>query len=127
MIMDEHERRFLEFLTYVGFIKDEKVKIQIFFSGIPSLYSDKIHFDEPGTLEEALRKEKYLYEQNKGKPSFKKSWGGKKKSKMDQRKKGYKPQLFRTSSQGHLTQSESRITNYSGKRPRQQPIKMLGL
>jgi hypothetical protein len=47
MTMDEYERRFLELLRYVGFIKDEKVKIQIFFSGIPSFYNDKIHFDEP--------------------------------------------------------------------------------
>jgi hypothetical protein len=62
MKMDEYERRFLELLRYVGFIKDEKVKIQIFLSGIPYFYSDKIHFDEPKTLDEAIRKDKYLYE-----------------------------------------------------------------
>jgi hypothetical protein len=56
MRMDEYERRFLELLRYVGFIKDEKVKIQIFLSGIPSFYTNKIHFDEPNTLEEAIRK-----------------------------------------------------------------------
>jgi hypothetical protein len=42
MTMDEYERRFLELLRYVDFIKDEKVKIQIFLSGIPSIFSDKI-------------------------------------------------------------------------------------
>jgi hypothetical protein len=57
MTMDEYERRFLELLRYVGFIKDEKVKIQIFLSGIPSFYSDKIHFDEPKTLKKSIRKE----------------------------------------------------------------------
>jgi hypothetical protein len=56
MTMDEHQRTFLELLSYVGFIKDEKVKIQIFMSGIPSFYSDKIHFDELTALEEAINK-----------------------------------------------------------------------
>jgi hypothetical protein len=54
----------------VGFIKDEKAKIQIFMSGIPSFYTDKIHYDEPSTLEETIRKEKYLYEKNRGRPTF---------------------------------------------------------
>jgi hypothetical protein len=62
MIMDEYERRFLQLLRYVGFIKDDNVKIQIFMSGIPSSYSDKIQFDEPRTLDETIRKDKYLYE-----------------------------------------------------------------
>jgi hypothetical protein len=53
------------FLRYVGFIKDEKVKIQIFLSGIPSVYRDKIYFDEPNTFENSIRKAKYLYEYNK--------------------------------------------------------------
>jgi hypothetical protein len=42
MTMDEYERRFLEILIYVSFIKDEKVKIQRFLSGLPSFYKDKI-------------------------------------------------------------------------------------
>jgi hypothetical protein len=56
MTMDKYERRFLELLRYVGFIKDEKVKIKIFLNGIPLFYNDKIHFDEPNTLAEAIRK-----------------------------------------------------------------------
>jgi hypothetical protein len=42
MTIDEHERRFLEMLKYVAFIKDEKFKIQRYLSGIPSFISDKI-------------------------------------------------------------------------------------
>jgi hypothetical protein len=96
MTMDEYERRFLEFLRYVGFIKDEKVKIQIFMSGIPSFYSDKIHFDEPKTLEESIRKAKYLYEQRKRRPTFQKAWDDKKKGKMDQGRKDSNHHLSRT-------------------------------
>jgi hypothetical protein len=61
MAMDEYERRFLELLRYVDFIKDEKVKIQRFLSGIPSIFSDKIQYDDPNTLEEAIRRSKCLY------------------------------------------------------------------
>jgi hypothetical protein len=42
MTMDEYERRFLDLLKYVNFIKDEHVKIQRYLSGIPSIFSDKI-------------------------------------------------------------------------------------
>jgi hypothetical protein len=42
MTMDGYEKSFIELLKYVGFIKDEKVKIQRFLGGLPSFYSDKI-------------------------------------------------------------------------------------
>jgi hypothetical protein len=35
MTMEEYARKFLELLRYVVFIKDEKVKIQRFLSGLP--------------------------------------------------------------------------------------------
>jgi hypothetical protein len=57
MTMDEHEKRFIGFLKYVDFIKDKKLKIQSFMSGLPS-YSDKIHYDNHGTLQESIRREK---------------------------------------------------------------------
>jgi len=82
MKMDEYERRFLELLRYVSLIKDEKVKIQIFLSEISSFYSDKIHFDDPKTLEESIRKVKYIYERSKGRSIFQKAWDDKKKGKM---------------------------------------------
>jgi hypothetical protein len=36
MTMKEYEKKFLELMRYVDFIKDEKVKIQMFLSGLPS-------------------------------------------------------------------------------------------
>jgi hypothetical protein len=81
MTMDEYEKRFFELLKYVGFIKDEKVKIQRFLSGLPSFYSDKIQYDNPKTLEETIRREKHLYEQSRGRPVFQKSWNDKMKGK----------------------------------------------
>jgi hypothetical protein len=66
MTMIEYENKFLGLLKYVGFIKDEKVKIQRFLSGLPSFYKENIQYDEPRTLTETIRKDKYLYEQGKG-------------------------------------------------------------
>jgi hypothetical protein len=42
MTIDEYEKRFIEFLKYVSFIKDETVNIQRYMSGLPYFISDKI-------------------------------------------------------------------------------------
>ena len=63
MTMGEYEKKFLGLLKYVRFIGDEKVKIQIFLSGLPTFYKENIKYDEPKTLTEAIKKDKYLYEQ----------------------------------------------------------------
>ena len=55
MTIDEYERRFLELLKYVSFIKDEIVNIQRYLSGMPSFINDKIQYDDPKTLEETIR------------------------------------------------------------------------
>jgi hypothetical protein len=94
MKIDEYERRILGLLKYVPFIKDETVKIQRHLSGMPNFISDKIQYGDPKTMEETIRREKCLYDQHKGKPSFQKSWENKKKFNMDQRKKGTKTSFF---------------------------------
>jgi hypothetical protein len=96
MTMDECEKKFFELLKYFGFIKDEKVKIQIFLSGLPSSHSEKIQYDKPKTLEEAIRRVRNLYEQSRGRLVFQKAWNEKMKGKMDQRKKYFKPPFSRT-------------------------------
>ena len=85
--MEEYVNRFLELLRYVRYIKDEKVKFHCFLSGLPQSYKDIIEFYEPRTIEEAIRKAKYCYEQSKGKPDYHKAWMDKKNTNFDQRKK----------------------------------------
>jgi hypothetical protein len=34
-------------------------------SGLPSLYSDKVQYDNLGTLDETIRREKHIYEKKK--------------------------------------------------------------
>jgi len=62
LTIEEFVNKFLELLRYVPYIKDEKEKIQRFNSGLPHSYWDRIEFDEPRTLEEAIRKARYCYE-----------------------------------------------------------------
>jgi hypothetical protein len=54
--MDEYENRLFELLKYVEIKEDEKVKIQMFLSGLPSFYSENIQYDNPITLEETTRR-----------------------------------------------------------------------
>jgi hypothetical protein len=96
--MEEYEKQFFEFLKYIDFMKDEKVKIQIFPSGLPLLYSDKIQYDHPKILQETIRRERHIYEQSKAKLVFQKAWNDKMKEKNDQRKKGFMPPFFRNNS-----------------------------
>ena len=87
--MEEYGNKFLELLRFVRYIRDDNVKIKHFLSGLPRAYKDRIEFDEPQNLEEAIHKEKYCYDQNKSKPDIHKAWKDKKNEKFDQRKKGF--------------------------------------
>ena len=93
--MEEYANNFLELLRYVRYIKYEKMKIYHFLSGLPQSYKDRIEFYEPRTLEEAIRKAKYCYEQRKGKPDYHKTWKDKKNENSDQMKKGLNPSNFK--------------------------------
>jgi hypothetical protein len=95
MTMEEYEKNFLGLLKYVRFIGDEKVKIQRFLSGLPTFYKEKIKYDEPKTLTEAIMKAKYLYEKGQGRESLQKSWKEKKNEKSYKRRKGLKPPFNR--------------------------------
>jgi hypothetical protein len=128
--LDAYEKRFFELLKYVDFIKDEKVKIQRFLSGLHSFYSDKIQYDNPRTLYETIKREKHLYEQIKGRLVFQKAWNDKLKRKRDQRHKGIKPLILNNNSQakeqGQSTQNEHKTTDSFGKRLRQHPVQCWG-
>ena len=87
MTMVEYEKKFLGLLKYARIIGDEKLKIQRFLSGIPTFYKENIKYDEPNTLNEAIKKAKYLYEQGQGRESLHKSWKDKKNANYDLRRK----------------------------------------
>ena len=59
----EYTSRFLELLRYVPYLMEEKAKVYRFISGLKVAYKDWIAFNEPRSLEEAIRKSKHCYEQ----------------------------------------------------------------
>ena len=115
--MEEYANKFLELLRYFRYIKDEKVKIQCFLSGLPQSCKDRIEFYEPINMEETTRKYKYCYEQSRGKPNYQKAWKDKKNEKSDQRKKGFKPSSFRNQ-QKQPSQAEKQLARVVGEKPR---------
>jgi hypothetical protein len=128
--MTEYEKKFLGLLKYVGFINDEKVKIQRFLSGLPAFYKENIRYDESRTLTEPIRKDKYLYEKVQGRESLQKSWKDKRKEKSNQRsRKGFKPPFIRNETnrnhQDQYAKGESKKEDSLGKRGRP-PIQCWG-
>jgi len=71
MTDDEYTSRFLELLRYVPYLKEEKAKIQRFVIGLLVAFKDKIEFNEPRSLEEAIRKLNHCYEQSKHRAEMK--------------------------------------------------------
>jgi hypothetical protein len=51
-------------------------------------------------MEETIRREKCLYDQQKENPTFQKAWEDKKKFKREHMKKGIRPPFFRNIPQG---------------------------
>jgi hypothetical protein len=126
MTIDEYERRFLELLKYVPFIKDEAVKIQRYLSGLPPSIGDKIQYDDPKTMEETIRRAKCLYEQQRERPTFRKAWDDQKKFRKEQRQKGNKPPFFRNNPQGQPSFREPRKAEVGEQMPRPPPMECWG-
>lgn len=65
--IQEHVHKFMELLRYVDYIKEERVKSQIFVRRFPSSDKDKIEFTYPQTLEVTTKMVMHCYYQSKGK------------------------------------------------------------
>ena len=89
MSMKELSSKFLSLLRYVTYIIDEKTKIQRFLSCLPTSFKDRIEFDNPKPLEEAMRKANLCYKQSK-KREIIPNWKNKRTNNFDQKRKGLK-------------------------------------
>ena len=91
MSMKELRSKFLSLLWYVPYIIEDNPKIQRFLSCLPTSLKERIEFefDNPKTLEEAMRKIDFCYEQIKKRESIP-NWKNKRTSNFDQKRKGFK-------------------------------------
>eukprot|EP00253_Pinus_taeda_P028202 PITA_28202 len=87
--MDEFINRFTSLLRYVTYLKEEKAKVQRFVSGLPMYMRERIEFDNPKSMDEAIRKARICYQQSKQKgDSTNRKWNEKKNSKAIGNNKG---------------------------------------
>ena len=88
MNMKELNSKFLSLLRYVPYIVDEKLKLQWFLSYLPFHIKSKIEYDNPKTLEEAMRKANFCYEKNRKKESIS-NYKAKRSNNFEHKKKGF--------------------------------------
>ena len=62
MTMEAFINKFLDLLHYVPYIKDERVKIQLFLGCLPPNFRERIEFDMPKNLGTTLHKTRLCYE-----------------------------------------------------------------
>lgn len=61
----EYTSILLEFLRYLHYLKEDKAQIQRFISGFLVSFKHMTDFNEPRSLEEAIRKLKHYYKISK--------------------------------------------------------------
>ena len=92
MTMKDLNSKFLSLLRYVPYLVDEKPKVQRFLSCLPYHIKDRIEYDNPKTLEEAMWKANFCFEQNKKKEGLA-NWKAKKRNnQLDFKQKEFGPQ-----------------------------------
>ena len=91
MTMKDLNNKFLSLLRYVPYLVDKKPKVQRFLDYLPYHIKDRIEYDNPKTLEEAMRKANFCFEQNR-KNNIMANWKAKKNNNhYDQKKKEFVP------------------------------------
>ena len=88
--MKELSSNFVSLLRDVPYIINEKTKIHRFLSCLPLNFKDKIEYDNPKTLEEVMRKDKFCYEQIRNKREGVPNWKVKRTNNFEQRRKSFK-------------------------------------
>eukprot|EP00253_Pinus_taeda_P022178 PITA_22178 len=87
--MDEFITRFTSLLRYVPYTREEKAKVQRFVSSLPPYMRERIEFDNPKSMDEAIRKARICYQQSKQKgETTSKKWNERKDFKSNGLNKG---------------------------------------
>lgn len=60
LTMDDYVDRFTSLLRYVPYMREEKAKIQRFTSSLPNFRKEKLEFDYPKTMDDAVQKSAYV-------------------------------------------------------------------
>lgn len=77
-MMDEFITKFTYLLRYVSYIREEKDKVKCFKRNIPAFMKEKLEFDNPKTMDEAIWKDQICYQHMKQKRESSRGWPNKK-------------------------------------------------
>ena len=116
MSMKELSSKFLSLLRYVPYIIDEKQKIQRFRSCLPASFKDRIDFDNPKTLEEAMIKTELCYGQGRKREPLP-NWKTKNISHFDQKRRGFKLNKNFGSKYQNFSKNNYQKTDFKSKVP----------
>ena len=76
--MDDFVTKFVNLQRYVPYLRDENARIYRFISCLPLTYKEKIEFDMPNTMDEAIRKANLCYNLFKQRSELTRNWQNKK-------------------------------------------------
>eukprot|EP00253_Pinus_taeda_P005458 PITA_05458 len=109
--MDEFINRFTSLLRYVPYIKEEKGKVQRFVSSLPAYIRERIEFDNPRTMDEAIRKARICYQQNKQKGDIpNKRWNERKGNRVAGNNKGSRGNGSKGDGKGQISRNITKGT-----------------
>eukprot|EP00253_Pinus_taeda_P015084 PITA_15084 len=109
--MDEFINRFTSLLRYVPYIKEEKAKVQRFVSSLPAYIRERIEFDNPRTMDEAIRKARICYQQNKQKGDISnKRWNERKSNRIAGNHKGSRGNGGKGAGKGQISRNIAKST-----------------
>eukprot|EP00253_Pinus_taeda_P010629 PITA_10629 len=109
--MDEFINRFTSLLCYVPYIKEEKAKVQRFVSSLPTYIRERIEFDNPRTMDEAIRKARICYQQNKQKGDISnKRWNERKSNRISGNHKGSRGNGGKGAGKGQISRNIAKST-----------------
>eukprot|EP00253_Pinus_taeda_P016529 PITA_16529 len=107
--MDEFVTKFTSLLRYVPYIREEKAKVQWFISSLPQAMRERIEFDNPKSMDEAIRKARICFQQSKQKgEGVGKRWMDKRNSRTVMGNKGVRSNFSRVSVKGSNSRNQSR-------------------
>ena len=84
LAMEEFVTKVVNLQCCIPYLKDEKEKVYRFISCLHPAYKDKIEFDMPKTMDEAIRNAKLCYLLFKQRSELSRTWQNKNNEKMDQ-------------------------------------------
>eukprot|EP00253_Pinus_taeda_P029692 PITA_29692 len=109
--MDEFINRFTSLLRYVPYIKEEKAKVQRFVSSLPAYIRERIEFDNPRTMDEAIHKARICYQQNKQKGDISnKRWNERKSNIIAGNHKGSRGNSGKGAGKGQISRNVAKST-----------------